>query len=206
MLVDVSHASDACIADVLRVSRPRDRLAFVRAGAGATQAQPDRRGIARHRRERRRRTGGGLPRIRQGRPGALCRRGEAEGSVAKAAGDDEFDSEKHDRFRAYVQGMAAIEQRWPRATLADFLDHVPYMVKVAGIDHVGIASDFDGRGGVTGWMDASETANVAARLRARGFGDGDIAKLWGGNLLRAWERADAVALPGGSRTTPWRLS
>jgi membrane dipeptidase len=60
------------------------------------------------------------------------------------------------------------------------------MVQVAGIDHVGLASDFDGGGGITGWNDAGETRNVTAALRKAGFSDADIAKLWGGNLLRAW--------------------
>jgi membrane dipeptidase len=64
---------------------------------------------------------------------------------------------------------------------------------VAGIDHVGIASDFDGGGGVTGWMHAGETANVTAALRARGFTGPEIAKLWGGNLLRTWSAVEAAA-------------
>jgi membrane dipeptidase len=70
------------------------------------------------------------------------------------------------------------------------MDHIRHMVEVAGIDHVGIASDFDGGGGITGWMDASETANVTTALRARGFSEGDIAKIWSGNLLRVWQEVE----------------
>jgi membrane dipeptidase len=88
-----------------------------------------------------------------------------------------------------VAGMAKIQQQYPLATLDDYLDHIQHMVQVAGIDHVGIASDFDGGGGITGWMDASETRNVTAGLRRRGFNDADIAKIWGGNLLRVWQAA-----------------
>jgi membrane dipeptidase len=64
------------------------------------------------------------------------------------------------------------------------------MVQVAGIDHVGIASDFDGGGGITGWNDASETRNLTAALRRAGFSDADIAKIWGGNLLRVWREVE----------------
>jgi len=67
------------------------------------------------------------------------------------------------------------------------------MVKVAGIDHVGIASDFDGGGGITGWANAGETRNVTAALRKRGFSDADVAKLWGGNLLRVWREVERDA-------------
>ena len=65
-------------------------------------------------------------------------------------------------------------------------------MQVAGIGHVGIASDFDG-GGITGWADAGQTRNVAAALRRAGFGDADIAKLWSGNLLRVWGEVERDA-------------
>ncbi len=79
------------------------------------------------------------------------------------------------------------------ATVADFADHIDHAVKIAGIDHVGIASDFDGGGGIEGWKDASETANVTAELIKRGYSEEDIAKIWGGNLLRVMEAVEAGA-------------
>ena len=112
--------------------------------------------------------------------------------VARLAGDAEYDSEKHDDLPAYVEGMRRIDADHPLATLDDFLDHVEHIAKTAGIDHVGIASDFDGGGAVTGWMDASQTQNVTDGLRRRGFDDADIAKIWSGNLLRVWREADRV--------------
>ena len=66
-------------------------------------------------------------------------------------------------------------------------------MKVAGIDHVGIASDFDGGGGINGWQDARETLNVTAELLNRGYSEADIAKIWGGNLLRVLEAVEAGA-------------
>jgi membrane dipeptidase len=86
----------------------------------------------------------------------------------------------------YRRGLDAIEARWPGANVADFVNHIDHAVKVAGIDHVGISSDFDGGGGIHGWRDASETMNVTAELIRRGYGETDIRKLWGGNLLRVW--------------------
>jgi membrane dipeptidase len=87
---------------------------------------------------------------------------------------------------AYQQALAAIEQRWPGPNVADFVNHVDHAVKVAGIDHVGISSDFDGGGGITGWRDASETMNVTVELLRRGYTEQQIEKLWSGNTLRVW--------------------
>jgi membrane dipeptidase len=89
--------------------------------------------------------------------------------------------------------MAAINARWPGPTVRDFVDHIDHAVRVAGIDQVGISSDFDGGGGITGWRDASETMNVTMELLRRGYTEEQIRKLWGGNLLRVWEANQRVA-------------
>ncbi|WP_017930924.1 dipeptidase [Robiginitomaculum antarcticum] len=81
----------------------------------------------------------------------------------------------------------------PLATVSDFVDHIDHAVKIAGIDHVGIASDFDGGGGIIGWKDASQTANVTAELLRRDYSEQDIAKIWGGNLLRVLSIVEADA-------------
>jgi membrane dipeptidase len=98
-----------------------------------------------------------------------------------------------DKRAMYDSEMAAIEKKWPKATLQEFVDHVDHAVKLIGIDHVGISSDFDGGGGVTGWNDASETRNVTAELVKRGYTTEQIRKLWGGNLLRVWSENDSLA-------------
>ena len=66
------------------------------------------------------------------------------------------------------------------------------MVNKIGLEHVGISSDFDGGGGVDGWKDASETMNVTAKLRKRGYSEEEIAKLWGGNLLRVMDEVQKI--------------
>ena len=80
-----------------------------------------------------------------------------------------------------------------RATVKDFVDHIDYAVKLIGLDHVGISSDFDGGGGVDGWNGAEETFNVTLELVRRGYTEPQIAKLWSGNLLRVLDQVQAVA-------------
>jgi membrane dipeptidase len=109
----------------------------------------------------------------------------------------QMSEEQRAAFRAR---MAEIDKKFPgppRATLSEFVNHIDYAVKLIGIDHVGISSDFDGGGGVTGWNDASETFNVTLELVRRGYSEEQIAKLWSGNLLRVMEevRQHASAAP-----------
>ncbi len=96
-------------------------------------------------------------------------------------------------YEDYIGRIEALDARWPDATVVDFVDHIDHAVALIGIEHVGIASDFDGGGGVFGWSDASETLNVTVELVRRGYSEEDIARLWGGNLLRVWGEAEAVA-------------
>jgi membrane dipeptidase len=98
-----------------------------------------------------------------------------------------------ERRAQYAGALREIEALWPSATVADLVDHIDYAVMLIGIDHVGIASDFDGGGGITGWADAAETANVTAELEARGYAREDIAKIWSGNLLRVWRETERTA-------------
>lgn len=70
------------------------------------------------------------------------------------------------------------------ATLDDFMRHLLHAIAVAGIDHVGIGSDFDGDGTIIGCADASQMRNVTRELLRAGFSECDIEKIWGGNWLR----------------------
>lgn len=95
---------------------------------------------------------------------------------------------------AYEKRLA--DEVWalsPRATVADFVNHIDHAVKIAGVDHVGVASDFDGGGGIVGWEDAAETLNVTRELVKRGYTDEEIGKLWGGNLLRVLSAVEEKA-------------
>ncbi|MFW6299792.1 MAG: dipeptidase [Oceanicaulis sp.] len=95
-----------------------------------------------------------------------------------------------DRFR---DELRALRGRMDDVTIEHLADHIDHAVQIAGIDHVGVASDFDGGGGVGGWDDAAETPAVTAELIERGYSEADIAKIWGGNLLRVMRAVEAAA-------------
>ncbi|MEM9758555.1 MAG: dipeptidase [Pseudomonadota bacterium] len=81
----------------------------------------------------------------------------------------------------------------PSATVKHVVDHIDHIVEVAGIDHVGIGCDFDGGGGIEGVFDASEVMNITIELVRRGYSEEQIAKIWGGNLMRVFRDVQAVA-------------
>ncbi|MDG2320426.1 MAG: dipeptidase [Rhodospirillaceae bacterium] len=96
-------------------------------------------------------------------------------------------------LKIYDTEMAEIELEFPKAGIKDLVDHIDYAVRKVGINHVGIASDFNGGGGIAGWSDASETFNVTLELVHRGYTEGQISKLWGDNLLRVLADIEAYA-------------
>ena len=100
---------------------------------------------------------------------------------------DELQEMAAPRMEAEVTSVA------PPVDVADFVDHIDYMVELIGIEHFGISSDFDGGGGVTGWDSAAETFNVTLELVRRGYTEEQIGMLWSGNLLRVLDEVQAVA-------------
>jgi membrane dipeptidase len=194
MLVDISHASDNCVRDALKASSTP--IIASHSGARAVLDHPRNlpddllRAIAAK--------GGVIDAVAykeflKNDPGRAAAEKKLQEAVAKQAGEKEYDSDADDYRPEMEAGMAEIQKKYPLATLDDYVKQIRHMVKVAGIDHVGLASDFDGGGGITGWKDAGETRNVTAALRKAGFSDADIAKLWGGNLLRVWGEVERHA-------------
>lgn len=113
-----------------------------------------------------------------------------------AAVDSQLTAMPEARRNEYTTRLAAITAMYPatpRADVSDVVDHIDYAVKLIGIDHVGISSDFDGGGGVDGYNCALESINVTRELVKRGYTEEQIAKLWSGNLLRVLERVEQVA-------------
>lgn len=90
----------------------------------------------------------------------------------------------------------ALEAKYPQklATVSDVVDHIDHIVKVAGIDHVGIGTDFDGGGSVIGCYDVSEMGNITLELVNRGYSEKQIRKIWGGNLMRVMRKVEKVAM------------
>lgn len=194
VMVDVSHASDACIRDVLQASS-----APIIASHSAARALVDHPRNVPDELARAIAAKGGVIQVVAYRefikadPERYAAQEKLEAEIARRAGDAEYDSEKHEYLPSTRLALAELERRHPLATVEHLVDHIQHLVGVVGVDHVGIASDFDGTGGVTGWMDASQTGNVTAALRRRGFSDADIARIWSGNLLRTWGEVERRA-------------
>lgn len=101
--------------------------------------------------------------------------------------------DSREQVTGYFQELRSLNETWPPADVGVLIDHVDYAVKLIGIDHVGLSSDFGGGGGISGWTNASETPNVTAELISRSYSVGDIKKIWGENLLRVMRDVEAKA-------------
>ncbi len=87
----------------------------------------------------------------------------------------------------------AIKERYEKlATVKDVADHIDHVVQVIGIDHVGIGTDFDGGGGVEGCMSVADMKNITIELLQRGYSKSDIARIWGGNIMRVMKEAESL--------------
>ena len=95
---------------------------------------------------------------------------------------------------AFETEQEVLLRRFPpiQATVADVADHIDHVAAVAGIDHVGIGSDFDGGGRLEDCRDVSELPALTGELLKRGYSVPDLRKIWGGNLMRVF--GDVLAL------------
>jgi membrane dipeptidase len=105
--------------------------------------------------------------------------------------DREALSGKMDAFENRVEEL---QKTVPGPSLEYYVNHIDHAAKIAGIDHVGIGTDFDGGGGVPGFQNQSEALNVTEELLRRGYSAEDIVKIWGGNLLRVWRAVEAASV------------
>lgn len=187
MMIDVSHASDASFYEVLALSN-----APVIASHSCARALCDHprnlddamlRALAEN---------GGVVQMcilsdYVRKPDPYPQRDSAQAAVRKQFRNfkDLSDEEMKEARKAWY----GIDDLYPRklATLSDVVDHIDHMVAVAGIDHVGIGTDFDGGGGVDGCREVSEMGNITIELVKRGYTEEEIAKIWGGNLMRVME-------------------
>lgn len=184
IMVDISHASDKSFYDVLKISKtpviashscaraicdhPRnlsdDMLKALAKNGGVIQmcilssyVNPDEKNPARD---------------------------EAYSALTKKYGSfNNLDEETRKQAR---KEWYELSQKFPMklANVKDVVNHIDHIVKIAGIDHVGIGSDFDGGGAVNGCLDVSEMKNITIELVKRGYNEEQIRKIWGGNLMR----------------------
>jgi membrane dipeptidase len=106
-----------------------------------------------------------------------------------------FDGLSEDEMKKARKEWYAMDDLYPQklATVSDVADHIDHIVKMAGIDHVGIGTDFDGGGGVDGCYDVSGMKNITVELLRRGYTESDLKKIWGGNLLRVMREVEKIA-------------
>ena len=115
---------------------------------------------------------------------------EAEDAWLKETGFAEDGAEAEQFQKAYRE-----KHPFPYATLSEVVDHFDHVIKLVGVDYVGIGSDFDGVGDSlpVGLKDVSDYPNLVAEFLRRGYTEKDIVKILGGNLLRVWAEVEAYA-------------
>ena len=79
------------------------------------------------------------------------------------------------------------------ATVADAVDHIDHVKQLAGIEYVGIGTDFDGGGGIKDVMDASQMKNLTIEMLRRGYTKSELEKVWGGNVMRVLKECEEIA-------------
>jgi membrane dipeptidase len=132
----------------------------------------------------------------EGASGAAADGRGARGGGGRGRGAAGLEVLSTERRAEYDKRLAELDAKLPPAgpaTVKDFVNHIDYAVKLIGIDHVGISSDFDGGGGIDGWNSAAEAFNVTLELVRRGYSEQQIGKLWSGNLLRVWGEVEKVS-------------
>lgn len=116
-------------------------------------------------------------------PDAEKRDGEMKVLFEKYGRPRDLAPEKREEFNL---ARLEIYKKYPqaRAFVKDAVDHIDHIVKLIGIDYVGIGTDFDGGGGLADCKDASEMKNITYELVRRGYNEDEIRKIWGGNVMR----------------------
>ncbi len=117
-------------------------------------------------------------------PEVYPERDSAKNAVVRKHGSY-YDLNKEER-KLFLDDWYAVDRKYPPklADVKKVVDHIDHIVEVAGIDHVGIGTDFDGGGAVEDCYDVSELPNITNELVKRGYTREEIQKIWGGNLLR----------------------
>ncbi len=193
MLIDISHVSDETVRDLLTVSRAPVFASHSgsRAVCNHPRNLPDDliRAVA---------DKGGVIQVCMV-PSFLKKYEMPEDAKAAWAAFREkwkdYDNMSEEKKQQARNEWGELNDRFPRgrATVSDLVDHIDHIVSIAGVDHVGIGSDFDGGGGLEDCRDVSELANITTELLKRGYSEEDIIKIWGGNFLRMMEAVQGMS-------------
>ena len=194
MIVDISHASEKSISDILAVTK-----APIIASHSSARALCDNprnltddqlRALAKN---------GGVVQIcflaaYVKTPPVIPEREKAMKELEAKYGNIRQIQDEAVRTKAMAE-REAVNQKFPRvqANVQDLVDHIDHVKKVVGVDYVGIGTDFDGGGGVVGCDEVSGMIHVTEELVRRGYTDREIEKIWGGNFLRVFQKVIDLA-------------
>ena len=179
VLVDISHAGDATAMQAMELSR----VPVIASHSGVDGVLDHHRNLSDALLDKLAETGGVVQLVALG---AYVKAWTPEQQARLDALPDDMDEDARDAAVAAIRALSPV-------TVADYVDHIDYAVERTGVEHVGIASDFDGGGGIAGWEDASETGAVTEELLRRGYSERDIEAIWSGNVLRLLRRAEGAA-------------
>jgi membrane dipeptidase len=194
VMVDISHVSDKSFFDVLRVTR-----APVIASHSSARALCDSPRNLTDDMLRALKKNGGVIQIcfvagYVKTPAPNPARDSALKDLEAKYGDFRAGRDESLREKAMAE-YRAINEKYPQdqPTVRDLVDHIDHVKTVIGVDSVGIGTDFDGGGGISGCEDVSGMIHVTEELIRRGYTDAEIAKIWGGNLMRVFRKVMEAA-------------
>lgn len=194
IMVDVSHISDSAFYDVIRLSKApviasHSSCRYFIQGLERNMSDEMIRTLAEH---------GGVIQINFAniflRPEIHKQMEDGDDAIKRYLEEHNLNpssSEARDYSQKYQK-----EHPLPKATVKDVADHIDHVVKLVGVDHVGLGSDFNGVGEGNlpiGLEDVSKLPNLVYELLVRGYKDEDIKKILGENLLRVWKKVEAVS-------------
>jgi len=193
MMIDISHASDAAVEDVLKYSaapviashsgakavcdHPRNLndslLLAIAAKGGVIQANLFSDYI---------------------RPEVVYPERDSARAALSEKWGEAYELSPED-YQIYRRERTALNKRYPQklATVSQAVDHIDHIVKLVGVDHVGIGTDLDGGGGLSDCYDVSELPNLTRELFRRGYSKADVSKIWSGNFLRVFKAVEDLA-------------
>jgi membrane dipeptidase len=189
IMIDVSHVSDSTFYQVVRLSRSPVIASHSGCRALATNVE---RNMSDDMLEALR-SNGGLVMINFGSYFLNADSHRAWTRIYAMAWGEGL-GEEHPRVLAFMDSLSRTFDLY--RSVGDVADHIDHVVRIAGIDHVGLGSDFDGvgKGLPHGLRSAADYPNLIAELLRRGYSRGDIAKIAGRNLLRVWRRNEELAV------------
>ncbi|MEM7277176.1 MAG: dipeptidase [Pseudomonadota bacterium] len=193
MIVDASHAHDEALIQMIELSRSPIILSHT----GATDVFAHPRNINDTLLKRLADSGGviqmnALGAYMKEMPGNSERWAELGALAKRYPQPDQMTLEQAQAFFAERRELEKQFDIEP-ANFEDYMAHFLHVLRLIGPDHVGVGADWDGGGGVAGMEDISALPKITERLLAEGYSEADIAKIWGGNVVRLLEQAEKVA-------------